>query len=409
MKPEVDKAPVLHHPFDFFGVGDVACGIGAHDHEVGKIAGADRADLGVAARAALSLQQFGRPRGRRLQCLHGREPRLDQHLHLVMQAQARRSPGDGIGAGLDLAARRDVSLGEFEHVLESDLELLAVLRRQATDPRHVFIARGKILDLPLPRQNAVADVAGKIDEVGIADDEIVLELPRAGAPAHAAPFVVQRRIEVGAAPDRVGDHRIELGPIGQKRRPGQKLAFPKRTPLLRRHEGVCEAPDMLDDVDSVAQRGRRVVSMAEDQKACLVDFVSRDGVGAGKPLVVLREPGQVGFGLQPGPHPLADVRLGGVFGNRRPASAVEEARKTVRVLAPRAQGLGQVVERDYRGHAMVDIELAHPLVPVHMGIEQSRDDEFSAEIEHLRARRHGGVHGQQVANGVALDQQRAVS
>ena len=88
---------------------------------------------------------------------------------------------------------------------------------------------------------------------------------------------------------------------------------------------------------------------------------------------------------------------------------MEEPRKAVRVLAPRAQRLGQVVERDNRSHAVIDVELAHPLVPVHVGIEQSRHDEFSAEIEHLRAHRRGGVRGQQVANGVALDQQRAVS
>src|SRR5437899_10896243 len=44
-----------------------------------------------------------------------------------------------------------------------------------------------------------------------------------------------------------------------------------------------------------------------------------------------------------------------------------------------------------------------------MGIEQSRNDEFSAEIEHLRARRRGGVRGKQLANDVPLDQQRAIS
>src|SRR6266478_3514328 len=44
-----------------------------------------------------------------------------------------------------------------------------------------------------------------------------------------------------------------------------------------------------------------------------------------------------------------------------------------------------------------------------MGIEQSRNDEFAAEVEHLRARRRGGVRGKQVANGVPLDQQRAIA
>src|ERR1700730_249254 len=58
---------------------------------------------------------------------------------------------------------------------------------------------------------------------------------------------------------------------------------------------------------------------------------------------------------------------------------------------------------------MIDVEFAHPFLPVHMGIEQSRNNEFSAEIEHLRPRRRGGVRGKQVANGIPLDQQRAIS
>ena len=34
MITEFDPASVLHHPFDLLGVGDVAQGIGAHNHEV---------------------------------------------------------------------------------------------------------------------------------------------------------------------------------------------------------------------------------------------------------------------------------------------------------------------------------------------------------------------------------------
>ena len=58
---------------------------------------------------------------------------------------------------------------------------------------------------------------------------------------------------------------------------------------------------------------------------------------------------------------------------------------------------------------MIDEQLAHILFPVHMGIEQPRDDEFSAEVEHLRARRRGGARGQDVSNGVPLDQQYAIA
>src|SRR4051812_40962985 len=110
-----------------------------------------------------------------------------------MDAEARRSAGDGVRAGLDLAARRDIPFGEFKHVSESVLELPAVGSGQAGNPRHVVVARGKILDLPLPRKDAVGVVAWKINEVGIAKREIVLVLALLGAPAHATPFVVQRR------------------------------------------------------------------------------------------------------------------------------------------------------------------------------------------------------------------------
>jgi hypothetical protein len=57
---------------------------------------------------------------------------------------------------------------------------------------------------------------------------------------------------------------------------------------------------------------------------------------------------------------------------------------------------------------VIDVELAHPFLPVHMGIEQSRNNEFSAQIEHLHPRRRGGVRGSQIANDIPLDQQRAI-
>jgi hypothetical protein len=37
-----------------------------------------------------------------------------------------------------------------------------------------------------------------------------------------------------------------------------------------------------------------------------------------------------------------------------------------------------------------------------MGVEQSGDDEFSAEIDHLRARRGASTLGQQFANDIAM-------
>src|SRR6478672_9464558 len=116
-----------------------------------------------------------------------------------MHAEARRSSRDGIRAGMNLSSRRDISSGELEHVLKSGLELLAVLRRQPADPGRVLVTRREVLDLPLPSENAVDNVARNIGKVRIAQHAIVLQLPLQGAPAHAAPFVVQRGIEVGAA------------------------------------------------------------------------------------------------------------------------------------------------------------------------------------------------------------------
>ena len=326
-----------------------------------------------------------------------------------MHAQARRSSRDGIRAGVNLAAGCDIPSGELEHVLESGLELLAICRRQAADPGRILVARGKVLDLPLPAENAVGDVAWNIRKVRIAQHAIILQLPLQGAPAHAAPFVVQRGIEVRAAANRIRDHSIQLGPVGQEGRPGQELPFLERTQLLRRHDGFGEAPDMLDDVHSVADRAGSVVGVAEDHEARLVGFIGCDRIGAGVPVVVLREPCEIGFVAEPGPHHLADIGFRDVVGELQPAARVKEPRKILGVLAARAQRLGRVLQRDDRGHAVVDEQLAHVLFPVHMGIEQSRDDEFSAEVEHLCARRRGGVGGQHVADDVSLDQQGAIA
>jgi hypothetical protein len=147
----------------------------------------------------------------------------------ISHAEARRSSRDGIRAGVNLSSRRDISAGELEHVLKSGLEFLAVLRRQPADPGRVLVTRREVLDLPLPSENAVDDVARNIGKVRIAQHAIVLQLPLQGAPAHAAPFVVQRGIEVGAAAHRVRDHGIEPAPVGQESRPGQELAFLERT------------------------------------------------------------------------------------------------------------------------------------------------------------------------------------
>jgi hypothetical protein len=133
-------------------------------------------------------------------------------------------------------------------------------------------------------------------------------------------------------PNRIRDHQVELVPIGQGCRPGQQLAFPERPQLLRRHDGLAEAPDVLEDVDAIVQRAGRVVGMAEHDKACLVGFVGRDRIGAGNPLIVLREPCEIRFVEEPIPHRLANFGVRGAFRECRTASAVEEPRKIDRVL-----------------------------------------------------------------------------
>ena len=135
--------------------------------------------------------------------------------------------------------------GDLQHVVEAGRRL------PLHDLAHGLHLEGAIEGVRRPRQRGAQELeAGEVRIVAVAGVEhhvlrVALLVAHAQivaeAPAHAAPFIVQRRIEVGAAPDRVGDHRVELGPVGQKRRPGQKLAFPKRTPFLGRHEGVCEA------------------------------------------------------------------------------------------------------------------------------------------------------------------------
>jgi hypothetical protein len=73
--------------------------------------------------------------------------------------------------------------------------------------------------------------------------------------------------------------------------------------------------------------------MAEDQKACLVGLLGRNRIGAGNPVIVLREPRQIGFVQKPIAHRLADVGFRGAFGKWQSAAAVKEARKIGGVLA----------------------------------------------------------------------------
>ena len=88
---------------------------------------------------------------------------------------------------------------------------------------------------------------------------------------------------------------------------------------------------------------------------------------------------------------------------------MEQARDIGRILTALAHRLRHVVQRHHGRHAMIDVKLAHPRFPVDMGIEQSRNDEFAAEIEHLRARRHGGAGGDEIADRAALDQNGAIA
>src|SRR5258708_23807849 len=144
-----------------------------------------------------------------------------------MQGKSGNSSGDDIRAGLNLAPGRNPPPVELAHVLVSGLKRATIRRREFVDPRHAVVARGKILDLPMPGENAVGDVAGEVDEIRIADGAVVLKLARKGAGAQAAPFIGHRRIEVDAAANGVRDHTVELAPIVELRRPGQQLAVLK--------------------------------------------------------------------------------------------------------------------------------------------------------------------------------------
>src|SRR5712675_2119408 len=134
-----------------------------------------------------------------------------------MQRKAWHAAGDDVGAGLDLAAGRDPALVEFPHVVVTRYELRAILRRQLGDPWHAVVAGREVLDLPVAGQDAVAHVAREVDEVGIADDAIILELSLRGAPAHATPFVVHGGIHIDASSDSIRHPSIELPPIVQPR------------------------------------------------------------------------------------------------------------------------------------------------------------------------------------------------
>src|SRR5262249_49156284 len=66
-----------------------------------------------------------------------------------------------------------------------------------------------------------------------------------------------------------------------------------------------------------------------------------------------------------------------------------------------------VLQPDNRRHTVIDVELPHVILPMDMGVEQSGDDEFPAEIDHLCTWRGYSALGQQFANDIALDQEGA--
>ena len=81
---------------------------------------------------------------------------------------------------------------------------------------------------------------------------------------------------------------------------------------------------------------------------------------------------------------------------------MEESRQVRSVLAFQPQGLGHVLQPNNRRNAVIDVELPHVVFPMDMGVEQSGDDEFSAEIDYLCARRGASTLGQQFANDIAM-------
>src|SRR5262245_49960699 len=110
----------------------------------------------------LALQQFRRPRGCSFQRLHGRKARLDQHLHFVMHAKPRRSSRNGVRSGVNFASCRYILPSEIQHVLKCSLELLAIFSREAANLWGILVPRREILDLPLPREDAIHDIPRNI-------------------------------------------------------------------------------------------------------------------------------------------------------------------------------------------------------------------------------------------------------
>src|SRR5262249_61680044 len=106
----------------------------------------------------------------------------------MMQGESGNASGNDVRAGLNLAASRNPPPVELAHVFVPGLEFPAIFRRQFFNPRHAVVARRKVLDLTMPGENAVADVARKVGEIDVAVRGIVLKLSMQGAEAHGAPL-----------------------------------------------------------------------------------------------------------------------------------------------------------------------------------------------------------------------------
>ena len=76
----IDRLPVLEHHGDAAGVENVLKRIGIEDHQIGKLARLDGAEIGLA-------EGLGHPFRRRLDRLHRRQARiLDHHRDFLVQA-----------------------------------------------------------------------------------------------------------------------------------------------------------------------------------------------------------------------------------------------------------------------------------------------------------------------------------
>ncbi len=160
---------------------------------------------------------------------------------------------------------------------------------------------------------------------------------------------------------------------------------------------------MLYDVVAGRDAPLDILRVTEDLVAGPVSFSRCQRVRPVGILVMCREVRDIGLLREPCLHDAADLGRRVVVPERRPVRAVIKARAGQRRVAVRALLTVEFGQRNHGSDTVIDKQLAHPVEPVHMRVDQSRDDVLAIQPEMLCVGWQPRAGAEDVADRVTVD------